>query len=124
MGINALQHGHREYSTREGDVQCALGTVVVVGGTREPQTARAEEDDMIHATVLQALDATFNLYGIHYAVENPKTQLGLRLMVLALERSGRLYSGESATASTSTGLCKKYQRVHGQQWRQLGSQRA
>ena len=57
---------HREYTTREGDVQCALGTVVVVGGTREPQTARAEEDDRIYATKLQALYAAFNLYGIHY----------------------------------------------------------
>ena len=56
---------HREYSTREADVHCALGSVVVVGGTREPQTARAEEDDGIHATVLKALDAAFNLYGIH-----------------------------------------------------------
>ena len=82
---------HREYSTREGDVQCALGSVVVVGGTREPQTARAEEDDGIHATVLRALDAAFNLYGIHYAVENPKAQLGLRPVVLAQERSDRLY---------------------------------
>ena len=63
---------HREYSTREGDVQYALGAVVVVGGTREPQIARAEEHDRIHATVLSSLDATFNLYGLHYAVENPK----------------------------------------------------
>ena len=47
-------------------MHCALGAVVVVGGTREPQTARAEEDDGIHATVLRALDAAFNLYGIHY----------------------------------------------------------
>jgi hypothetical protein len=82
---------HKEYSTREGDVHCALGLVVVVGGTREPQTPRAEEDDGIHATVLRALDAAFNLYGIHYAVENPKAQLGLRPVVLAQERSGRLY---------------------------------
>ena len=50
----------------------ALGSVVVVGGTRDPQTARAEEDDGIHSTVLRALDVDFNLYGIHYAVENPK----------------------------------------------------
>ena len=48
---------HREYSTREVGVHCALGAVVVVGGTREPQTARAKEDDGIHATVLRALDA-------------------------------------------------------------------
>ena len=107
MGVSAMQHNEQArskqpaprlhsaqgymYSTREGDVHCALGAVVVVGGTREPQTARAEEDDGIHATVLKALDAAFNLYGIHYAVENPKAQLGLRPVVLAQERSGRLF---------------------------------
>ena len=52
---------------------------------------RRRTDDRIHATVLQALDAAFSLYGIHYAMENPKAQLGLRPLVLALERSGRLY---------------------------------
>ena len=74
---------HKECSTRETDVHCALGAVVVIGDTREPQTARTEEDGGIHATVLRALDAAFNLYGIHYAVENryPKAQLGMRPVV-------------------------------------------
>lgn len=80
---------HRKYSTMEADVHCALESVMV-GGTREPQTARAEEEDGIHATVLRALDAAFNLYGIHYVVENPKAHLGLRPVVLAQEHIGRL----------------------------------
>ena len=82
---------HRECSTRERDVHCALGAVVVVGGTREPQIARAEEGGGTHATALRALDAAFNLYGIHCAVENPKAQLGLRPVMLAQERNGRLF---------------------------------
>ena len=41
---------------------------MVVAGTREPQTEAAKKDDIIHEKVLQALDAAFNLYGIHYAV--------------------------------------------------------
>ena len=80
---------HREYSTREV-VNCKQGAVVVVAGTREPRTERAVDDDHVHATVLQALDAVFNLYGIHYAVENPNAQLGRRPVVLALQRSTRL----------------------------------
>ena len=82
---------HREYSTREGDVQCPLVAVPVVGGTREPQTARAVEEDGIHATVLRTLETAFSLYAIYYVVENPKAQLGLRPVVLAQERSGRLF---------------------------------
>jgi len=81
---------HREYSTREA-VQCLQEAVVVVAGTREPQTERAQKDDSIHETVLQALDAAFNLYGIHYAVENPMAQLGRRPVMLAQQRSNRLY---------------------------------
>ena len=80
---------HREYSKREV-VNCKQGAVVVVAGTREPRTERAVDDDHVHATVLQALDAAFNLYGIYYAVENPNAQLGRRPVVLALQRSTRL----------------------------------
>ena len=80
---------HREYSAREV-VRCLQEAVVVVAGTREPQTERAEKDDDIHETVLQALDAAFNLYGIHYAVENPMAQLGRRPVILAQQRSTRL----------------------------------
>ena len=46
---------------------------------------------LLSLPVLRALDAAFNLYGIHYAVENSKAQLGLRPVVLAQERSGRLF---------------------------------
>ena len=55
----------------------------MVGGTREPQTARGEEHDGNHATVLRVLGVAFDPYGIHYAVENPKAELGLRPVVLA-----------------------------------------
>ena len=62
----------------------------MVAGTGEPRTERAVDDDYVHATALQALDAAFNLYGIHHAVENPMAQLGRRPVVLALQRSARL----------------------------------
>ena len=74
-------------SSTRGVVNCKQGAVVLVAGTRGPRTERAVDDDYVHATVLQALDAAFNLYGIHYAVENPKAQLGRRPVVLALQRS-------------------------------------
>ena len=77
MGIDTMPHSQQE-------------AVVVVAGTREPRTERAEKDDSIHETVLQALDAAFNLYGIHYAVENPMAQLGSRPVILAQQRSTRL----------------------------------
>ena len=40
--------------------------------------------------MLQALDAAFNLYGIHWVVENPNAQLGRRPVLLSLMRSGRV----------------------------------
>ena len=137
MGIGALQHSttsrldpgnqrpgytmHKEYSTREleTDVHCAQGSVVVVAGTREPQTARAE-------TALKALDAALNRYGVHYAVENPKAQLGMRPVVLAQERSSWLTAGESTTASTGTIIFAKDTNCNvsgGRRW-QHGSQEA
>ena len=42
--------------------------MVVTGGTREPVTELAEDHDIMIASVLQALDAAFNLYGIHWAL--------------------------------------------------------
>ena len=76
---------HRDYSTREApDVHCAQGSVLVVEATREPQTERAEEEDGVHATAMRALNAAFNLSDIHYAVENPKEQLGTRPMLVVL----------------------------------------
>ena len=51
---------HRECSARKV-VHCLQGAVVVVAGTREPQTEAAEKDDIIHEKVLQALDAAFTL---------------------------------------------------------------
>ena len=53
-------------------------------------TEPAEDHDMTIASVLQALDAAFNLYGIHWAVENPNAQLGKRPVLLSLMRSGRV----------------------------------
>ena len=68
-------------------------------GTREPQTERAEEDDGMHATILRALDAcwmqqlhsTSIRCSLQYAIENPKKHLGIRPVVLAQERSIRMY---------------------------------
>ena len=92
---------HREYSTREGDVQCALGAIAVVGGTREPQTARAEEEDGIHATVPRALD-------VRALVENPKAQLGRRPVIFAQQCSDRLFclQQESQLLLVSAHICK------------------
>ena len=41
-------------------------------------TELAEDHDIMIASVQQALDAALNLYGIHWAVENPNAQLGRR----------------------------------------------
>ena len=60
---------------------------MVTAGTREPVTELAEDQDVMIASVLQALDAAFNLCGIHWAVENPNAQLGRRPMLLSLMRS-------------------------------------
>ena len=38
---------------------------VVTAGTKEPVTDISEGHDAMIASVLQALDAAFNLYGIH-----------------------------------------------------------
>ena len=63
---------------------------MVTAGTREPVTEMAEDHDIMIASVLQALDAAYNLYGIHWAVENPNAQLGKRPVLLSLMRSGRI----------------------------------
>ena len=39
------------------------------------------------------MDEAYNLYGIHWAVENPNAQLGKRPVMLALMRSGRVKCG-------------------------------
>ena len=66
---------------------------VVPAGTREPVTEMAEGHDVMIASVLQALDVAFNLYGIHWAVEDPNAQLGKRPVMLALMRSDRVKCG-------------------------------
>jgi hypothetical protein len=48
------------------------------------------------ASVLQALDAAFNLYGIHWAAENPNAQLGRRPVLLSQMRSGRVKCGRAS----------------------------
>ena len=83
---------HREYS-KDSSVVCKQRVVVVTGGTREPVTELGEDHDIMIASVLQALDAAFNLYGIHWAVENPNAQLGRRPVLLSLMRSGRVKCG-------------------------------
>ena len=80
---------HREYS-RVRSVMCKRRVVVVTGDTREPVTELTEDHDVMIVSVLQALDAAFNLYGIHWAVENPNAQLGRRPVLLTLMRSGRV----------------------------------
>ena len=52
---------HREYS-KDDSVACKQRVTVVTAGTREPVTELAEGHDVMIASVLQALDATFNLY--------------------------------------------------------------
>ena len=81
---------HREYP-KDSNVVCRQRVIVVAGGTRGPVTEIAEEHDIMIASVLQALDAAFNLYTycIHWAVENPNAQLG--------KRPGGLGAGAHAT---------------------------
>ena len=132
MGVNTVQHGEqagpkhsvsRLHGTQgvldqgDGRALCARGSGGGIGGTREPQTARAEEDDGIHATVLKALDAAFNLYGIHYAAKNPKAQLGLRPVVLAQERSGRLFCRRVNYCQFNHILVRECMGAKGAEWR-------
>ena len=67
--------------------------MVVTGSTRGAVTELAEGHDIMIASVLQALDAAFNLHGIHWMVENPNAQLGKRPVLLSLMRSDRVKCG-------------------------------
>ena len=40
--------------------------------------------------VVTALDALYNLYGVHYAIENPRASLRLRPLMLSLVQSERV----------------------------------
>ena len=56
--------------------------------TTGPVTEVAEDHDIMIASALQSLNAAFNLYGIHWAVENPNAQLGKSPILLSLVGRG------------------------------------
>ena len=64
--------------------------MAVTGGTREPRTPRAENHDRLALVVVTALDALYNLYGVHYAIENPRASLRMRPLMLSLVQSERV----------------------------------
>ena len=56
-------------------------------------TEVAEDHDITIASVLQALDAAFNLCGTHWVVENPNAQLDMSPILLSLMRGGKVECG-------------------------------
>ena len=61
---------HRDYS-KHNQKRCKCGAMAITGGTREPRTPRAENHDRLALVVVTALDALYNLHGVHHAIENP-----------------------------------------------------
>ena len=80
---------HRDYS-KHSQKRWKCGTVAIIGGTREPRTPRARNHDRLALVVVTALDALYNLYGVHYAVENPRASLRMRPLMLSLVQSARV----------------------------------
>ena len=80
---------HRDYS-KHSQKRCKCGAVAITGGTREPRTPRAENHDRLALVVVTALDALYNLYGVHYAIENPRASLRMRPLMLSLVQSERV----------------------------------
>ena len=80
---------HRDYS-KHSQRRCKRAAVAITGGTREPQTPRAENHDKLALVVVTALDALYNLYGVHYAIENPRASLRMRPLMLSLVQSRRV----------------------------------
>jgi hypothetical protein len=77
---------HRDYS-KHSQKRCKCGTVAITGGTQEPRTQRARNHDRLALVVVTALDALYNLYGVHYAIENPRASLKKRPLMLSLVQS-------------------------------------
>ena len=63
--------------------------MAITGGTREPRTPRARNRDRL-ALVVAALDALYNLYDVHYAIENPRASLRMRPLMMSLVQSERV----------------------------------
>ena len=61
---------HRDYS-KHNQKRCKRGAVAITGGTWERRPPRVENHDRLALVVVTALDAPYNLYGVHYAIENP-----------------------------------------------------
>ena len=80
---------HRDYS-KHSQKRCKCGTIAITSGTREPRTPRARNHDQLALVVVTALDALHNLYGVHYAIENPRASLRLRPVMLSLVQSERV----------------------------------
>ena len=80
---------HRDYS-KHSQKRCRCGAIAVTGGTREPRTPRAVNHDRLALVVVTALDALYNLYGVHYAIENPRASLRMRPLMLSLVQSERV----------------------------------
>ena len=78
-----------DYS-KHNQKKCRRGTVATTGGTREPRTPRAMNHDKLALVVVTALDALYNLCGVHYAIENPRASLRMRPLMLPLAQSERV----------------------------------
>ena len=80
---------HRDYS-KHNQKRCKCGTVAITGDTREPRAPRARNHDRLALVVVTALDALYNLYGVHYAIGNPRASLRMRPLMLSLVQSERV----------------------------------
>ena len=80
---------HRDYS-KHNQKRCKRGVVAITGGTRVPRTPRAENHDRLALVVVTAPVALYNLYGVHYVLENPRASLRMRPLKLSLVQSERV----------------------------------
>ena len=124
---NNQRHTHHKEYSKDNNVVCRRRAVVVIGGTREPEPViePAEDHVIMIASILQVLDAAFNLYGIHWAVENPNAPLGKRPVLLSLMKSGRgkcgrvnycqydhIFAQDKVTCNCSTKIGFYNQKTH------------
>ena len=80
---------NRNYS-KHSQKRCKCGTVAITSGTHEPRTPRARNHDQLALVVVTALGALYNLYGVHYAMKDPRASLRARPFMLSLAQSKRV----------------------------------
>ena len=66
---------HQEYSKKDTGLTYGHGAVVNTQGARSPTSDLAELHELLLEVVLVALGAACTLYGVHFAMENPRANL-------------------------------------------------